>query len=134
MEFRRTAIIHLNSVALLSAVCGGLMVEDCVPIDSYANLVGFVDQIHQFLLRPPFGTNRTFCVELAEVVEIVDVIAIAGRARGFATGRNPYIVDTGALQVRKGPLKAIPVLMVIRDIPFKACEGLRINFVLPRAD
>ncbi len=130
VKFRRTVIIHLDSPALLRAVCGGLVIEDCVPIDSYTDLVGFFDQIHQFLLRSPFSTHRTFCVKFAKIVEVVDVIAIAGGARGFATGWDPYIVDTSTLQVGKGSFKTLPVFMVIWDIPFEACQELRISLAL----
>jgi hypothetical protein len=80
-------------------------------------------------------------VEFAEVVEIVDVVAVAlggrvsmvcpgwrelwethvGRA-GFAAGGKPDVGDTNVLVGRHRIVQAVVVLAISRNIPLKALE------------
>ena len=61
-------------------------------------------------------------VEFAEIVEVVNVIANALGISGFAARWKPYVADADGLELRDLLGEAFPVLVVVRNIPFKALE------------
>jgi hypothetical protein len=64
-------------VALLFLIGGGFVVEDCIPVE--ADIVFFCEggEGEEFVFSAPFCCYTTLLVEFAEVVEIVDVVAVA---------------------------------------------------------
>ena len=111
--------IDLLRAALLLVVRGGLVVQHGVPVDAHADVVCGLDHLQQLLLGAPFGGDGPLSVELAEVVEVVDVVAVAGRRGGFASGRHPDVVDAGGFEGGHGRRETRPVLVVVWDVPFE---------------
>jgi hypothetical protein len=74
-------------VAFLFLIGGGFVVEDCIPVE--ANAVFFCQggEGEEFFLGAPFGCYTTLLIEFAEVVEIVDVVAVA-LGRGVSMVRS----------------------------------------------
>lgn len=70
----------------------------------------------------PHFCYAALLVEFAEVVEIVDVVAVAVGRAGFATRRQPDIGDTNVLVCGHRIVQAGIVLAISRDIPLKALK------------
>jgi hypothetical protein len=68
-------------------------------------------------------------VELAEIVEVVDVIAVAFGGGSLATWWKPDGVDANSLQFRDGANETLIVFVVGWDVPF---EGLKEGVVFGR--
>jgi hypothetical protein len=60
------------------------MVQDGVPVDTDAILVGRLAERLELLLGAPFGADRSLLVEFTEVIEIIDVVPVAILTRGLA--------------------------------------------------
>ena len=58
-------------------------------------------------------------IEFTKVVEVIDVVAVPGFRRRFASGRNPDIVHAGRLELIELIVEPLPMFVVVRDIPFK---------------
>lgn len=131
-------------MAFFLFVGGGFVVEDCVPVEADACVFCGGGESEEFVFGAPFCCYAAFLVEFAEVVEIVDVVAVAlcresvlgdlfcvgsrevvriyiGRT-GFAAGRKPDVGDADVLVGGHCILQAIVVLAVSRDVPFEALE------------
>jgi hypothetical protein len=61
-------------------------------------------------------------VELAQVVQVVDVIAVALWAGGFAAGREPDVLDADGGELGDFGNQALPVLVVGGNVPLEALE------------
>jgi hypothetical protein len=68
-------------------------------------------------------------VELTEIVEVVDVIAVAFGGGSLATRRKPDVVDADGLQCRDGANETLIVFIIGWDVPF---EGLEEGIVFGR--
>lgn len=60
------------------------MVQHSVPVDAHAVVVSCLAQLDELLFGSPFGGDAAFLVELAKIVEVIEVIAVALLGRGFA--------------------------------------------------
>lgn len=114
------------------------MVQHRVKVDPDPDLVGLVAQIDQLFLRAPFGPNASFLVEFTKIVQVIDIVAIPGRAAGLAGGRDPCayssapvayrggrqtdVIDAGGLQARQSILQPLPVFLVLGHIPLEALQ------------
>jgi hypothetical protein len=63
-----------------------------------------------------------FLVELAQVVQIIDVVSVAFGAGSFATWRKPDVPDTNGCKLWNLGNQALPVLLISRDVPLEALE------------
>jgi hypothetical protein len=61
-------------------------------------------------------------VKLAQVVQVVDVIAVALWAGGFAAGGKPDVLDADGGELGDFGYQALPVLVVGGDVPLEALE------------
>ena len=138
--------VDFDDVAFLLLVGGGFVVEHRVPVETDARVLCGFGEGHQFIFRAPLGGLAALLVEFAEVVEIVDVVAVAleevsesvwgngeilrrcgglgtyvGGA-GFAAGREPDVGDTNVLVCGHGIVQTNIVLAISRNIPLKALE------------
>jgi hypothetical protein len=71
--------------------------------------------------------------EFPKIVQIVDVVAVAGLRGGFASGWDPDVVDAGGFEVWDGGEETLPVFVVIWDVPFEGlhhCHVFRRWFLL----
>jgi hypothetical protein len=98
------------------------VIEHRIPIDAQSDLLRLLEQAHQLLLGSPLGRHGALLVELAQVIEVVDIVAVAAGARRFAARWDPHVVDTYGLEAVDGVSEALPVLVVVGDVPL---EGLQ---------
>ena len=61
-------------------------------------------------------------VKFAQVEEVVDIIAIAFWAGGFAARWQPDVVDASVFEGGKGGEEALVVGLIGGDVPFEALE------------
>jgi hypothetical protein len=61
-------------------------------------------------------------VKLAQVIQVVDVVAVALGAGGFAAGGKPDVLDTDGGEFGDFGNQSLPVLVVGGDIPLEALE------------
>ena len=62
-------------------------------------------------------------IKFADIVQIIDVVAIGVLARApFACRRDPDIVDSRGFEAREGLKQALPMALVGRDVPFESLE------------
>lgn len=69
--------VDFDDVAFFLLVGGGFVVEDCVPVEADAGFFGGGGEGEEFVFGAPFCCYAALLVEFAEVVEIVDVVAVA---------------------------------------------------------
>ena len=94
-----------------------------IKINAHLDLPRLVTQLEQLVLGPPLGRLGALLVKLANVVEIVDVVAIGLFARtAFAGGRDPDAVDADCFEAREGFAETFPVGLVGGDVPFESLE------------
>ncbi len=86
--------IDLDSLALLAMVGAKLVIEHSIPVETDALLLGCVGELEELLLGAPFGGDGALLVELAQIVQIIDVVAITFRARGLASEVVKFVSGT----------------------------------------
>lgn len=106
----------------LTVIGGSLVIQDGIEQDPDAARVGLMDETSQLLLGAPFCVRRALLLELAQIVQIVDVVTVAGMPARLAGGRDPQAGDAEGLQAGQGSLETTPVRVVGRDIPLEALE------------
>ena len=72
-------VVHFNHTALLGVVGSSLVVQDSIPEQTDPVLLCNLAELEQLFFRTPLGAPSTLLVELAKVVEVVDVVAVAFR-------------------------------------------------------
>lgn len=85
----RTFSIDLDSPALLFGVSGCFVVQDSIPDDQDSQTLGLRNQFVQLFSRSPFGCTCPFLIELAEIPEVIAIVAIAMRVVGLAAWWKP---------------------------------------------
>jgi len=93
----RTLRIDLHSKTALRVVRCGLVIQHRIPEYSHTMSVSGMNHLNQLCFGSPFGASRVFLLKLAQVVEIVGVVAVTSVPASFAAGRNPHVVDTDSL-------------------------------------
>ena len=89
---------------------------------------GNLRKSHQILLAPPFRRSRPLLLELAQVVQVVNIVPVLLQSRGLAGGRNPHAGNAEDGQVGDHGFQTGPVLAAIDgEIPFETLED---GFVL----
>jgi hypothetical protein len=69
--------VDFDDVAFFLLVGGGVVVEDGVPVETDAVFFCEGGEGEEFVFGAPFCCYAALLVEFAEVVEIVDVVAVA---------------------------------------------------------
>ncbi len=115
--------VDFYDAAFLLLVRAGFVVENGVKVQTYAEILSVTSEGVEVFARAPFRRLAALLVELAHIVEIVNVVAVGfGAASAFACGRQPDIVDANALEVLQDILQPDVVLLVCWDVPFKALK------------
>ena len=96
------------------------MPHTCIPVNSNSDFVGLLYHCHELFLCTPFCCLSSLLIELAQVIQIIDIVAVARGRGSFASGRDPDVVDTGSFELGDVVVEPNPMLMVVRNIPFKA--------------
>lgn len=91
-----------------------------IPVDSHSDLICLVRQLKQLVLGSPFCALGSLLVELAQVVKVVDIVAIARWRGGFASRRNPHVIDADGFELRKLVVETDPMLVIVWDVPFES--------------
>lgn len=71
-----TIRVDLNHFDLLFLVGSGLVVQHSIPVETDSKLFTLLGQSKQLLLGTPLGSRRSLLIKFAQVVEIVDVVAV----------------------------------------------------------
>ena len=88
------------------------MIEDRIPIEANSTRIGYFKQTSQVLSGPPFSCSPALLLELAQVVKIVDIVAVASARAAFASWREPDIVDADPFEIWKSLAQTLPVLVI----------------------
>lgn len=136
-------LIDLNGLARLLLVRGELVVQHSVEIEADARLLCGGSELEELFLGAPLGRDAALLVELAQVVQIVDVISIprsggalasartgfcqtAGRMRVscacYLRWRDPDVVHSPFLEIGDGLLESHPVLLIRGYVPLEALQ------------
>ena len=86
---RRTFSVYLDSPALLFGVSSCFVVQNSIPDDQDSQALGLCDQLVQLFSRSPLGCACPLLVELAQIPEVIAIIAVAVRVVGLAARRKP---------------------------------------------
>lgn len=123
----RTFRVNFYGIAGLGKVCCSFVVEYSIPIDPYTISPGRGYHLDQLSLGTPFRSDGILLLELAKVIQIVDIVAIASMPAPFTPWGNPHVVYADRLQRWHLGSKAGPMLLVFGAIPF---EGLKHGQIL----
>lgn len=77
------------------------MVQDRIQVDPDSVGLRRFQQIDEFLFCPPFGCSAAFLFELAQVVEVVDIITVARAGASFTARGDPDVVDANPFEIWK---------------------------------
>ena len=86
-------------------------------------------EIVEFLLRAPFRAPRPFLVELAEIPEVVAIVAVAQRFVGLARRREPDGSGAEVREVGQDTRQASPVGIGRTDVLAVGRFGRGVPFV-----
>ena len=109
-------------VTPLGGISGRPVIQNSIPVQSDIMYLSGSDQLDEISLAAPFRRPVAFLLELAQVVQVVDVIAIAFGSRGLAAGRQPNGVDANGFENRNDFGDSLPMLLIGGDIPFESLE------------
>lgn len=88
------------------------MVEDCIPVETDSVGLRRLTQLGEVLTGAPFSCSGTFLLELAEVVQVIDVVAVARAGAAFTAGWEPDVVDADAVEIGERFAETLPVFVV----------------------
>ena len=125
--FRSVILVHLYSKALLGLVRASFVIHHCIPIQANSQLFRLRAQLKQVVFCSPFCAHIALLIKFPDVVQIVDIIAIAlCSALGFAARGQPDVVDANRLERGDGGEQSFVMRLVGWDVPFEALEKDRI--------
>ncbi|CDN42503.1 hypothetical protein BN871_BK_00260 [Paenibacillus sp. P22] len=108
-----------DHLELLLLVRAGLMVHDEIRIDGDAFQLAGLNSFEQLRLRPVFRADSALLVEFAQIVQVVDAVAVVLRRGGFGGGRDPDGINAGCLKLGGPFLEPLPMAAVGGYMPFK---------------
>lgn len=71
--------VDFNNLALLLAIRGETVIQDRIEVDANATVLGRLAHLHQLVFGAPFGGDAALLVKLAEIIQVIDVVAIPVR-------------------------------------------------------
>lgn len=86
-------LVDLNSLTFLLAITGELVVQDSIKVQANVVLLGRGCELQKLFFCSPFGSDASFLVKLAKIIQIIDIIAIACCGGAFASISQKFELD-----------------------------------------
>ena len=119
-----------NCCHFLNLVTTHPVVEHNVGKHLDAGIVEGPDRLQIFFFRAVFGPYRSFLVELAQIVHIINTVAHVFLRGALVSRRQPYFADPQRCEILGLSGTALPPESVIRQVPLKILHhGLVVCFL-----
>lgn len=122
----QTLWVHPRGKHSLGGICAGLVVQHGIKQDLNAGVPRGADELVQVGPGAPLGRPGALLVKLAQVIQIVDVVAVAPGTTAALAGRwDPKLGDAQRSKAGYEIDESTPVTLVGGEVPLKALkEGL----------
>ena len=104
--------VNLHRLARLLVICSALVIQNGIPIEPNSIRISYFKQTSQIFFGPPFRSSTALLLELAQVIKIVDIVAVASVRAGFTTRWEPDIVNADPFQIWESLAQTLPMLVI----------------------
>jgi hypothetical protein len=124
-----TCRIDFHSMNGFRVVCSCFVIQDGIPQNANTTFTRSVGHLYQLLFRAPLCGAEALPIKLAEVVKVIEVVAVAISPASFTSGRDPHLVNPNPLELRQDALQPLPMAMVCRYIPFESLKHGGVDWI-----